>query len=283
MFNITLTNITGGAQLIQPSTASLTILANDYPVTISPSILHINEGETGVLFIRLNKSFSESINVYVQTIPTNVSVNDFISVNQTVTFSPGETKKSITVQTVDDDIPERDESFLVVLLSSMGDTVLFTNFTSSVVIKANDDPHGVFEFDGDLQREIAEGKTLKIRFVTFLLVYKKFLMVLISFFFFFFFFFCKTDLFIKYMLVQLCAAISIPEGRQFINNINVLNYENFFFFGKLFLSFFVSYIRTSSCDCGLVVLGVNEEINLVFHLPSSYLCRSTPFFKRLSM
>ena len=99
----------------------------------------------------------------VQTIQNEVSNNDFIPVNQTVIFAPGELRKSIKVQIINDDIPETDETFQVVLKSTTGDTVLFTNYTSDIVINANDDAYGVFEFSDVVQREVDEGKVLKIR------------------------------------------------------------------------------------------------------------------------
>ncbi|XP_057301693.1 adhesion G-protein coupled receptor V1-like isoform X2 [Hydractinia symbiolongicarpus] len=163
LFEIFIVNVTGGARLIEPSSALLTIIANDFPVTISPSYIYIEEGESSTLFIHLKKSFPYPISVLVETEKKDVSDDDFVPFVRNITFLPGETTKPVQITTMDDKTPELDETFTVTITSVTGDNVIFKNYSSDVIIKANDDPYGVFTFHDTVPFYIEEGETLKIR------------------------------------------------------------------------------------------------------------------------
>jgi len=60
--------VTGGGLLIEPKQATLNIIANDFPVTISPSVVYVNEGQTAYFDVRLQKVFSSDVTITIATI-----------------------------------------------------------------------------------------------------------------------------------------------------------------------------------------------------------------------
>lgn len=93
------------------------------------------------------------------------SGGDYDSVNEQVVFASGETQKSVSVYILDDNQPETDENFTIVLTSSTGDTSIYGNTVAIVTIAANDDPNGIFHFDGNskLNKTASEGKPVAFR------------------------------------------------------------------------------------------------------------------------
>ena len=64
---------------------------------------------------------------------------------------------------MDDEIPELEETFSVRLVSSSGDTVLFTNYTTHVYIKENDYPYGLYQFNSTDVVMVDEGDPVTLR------------------------------------------------------------------------------------------------------------------------
>lgn len=82
-----------------------------------------------------------------------------------ILFRSKETRKTISVYIPNDDKPESDENFTVVLTSSTGDTSIYGNTVAVVTIAANDDPNGIFHFDGDsdLNKTARERNTVSFK------------------------------------------------------------------------------------------------------------------------
>lgn len=163
IFNIKIVNVTGRASFIQPTTAKLTIEANDYPVTLNPSHLNISEGGNGTLYVQLAKKFSEDIYISVAAMSVTANDDDFPLLNRSLIITAGESTKEFVVQVTNDDIPELSESFRVMLISATGDTSLLTNNSSLITIPESDDPNGVIEFSEDLLEGMEEGQNATIR------------------------------------------------------------------------------------------------------------------------
>lgn len=91
------------------------------------------------------------------------SDGDYESDTGSVLFRRGETQKNISVYIPDDEKPESDENFTIVLTSSTGDTSIYGNTAAVVTIAASDDPNGIFHFygDADLNETALEGKTVR--------------------------------------------------------------------------------------------------------------------------
>ena len=67
-----------------------------------------------------------------------------------VNFINGQSTATISVDVMDDSIPEQSEILTVRLISVSGDAVLVTPREATLQIAPNDDPNGVFQFDPDL-------------------------------------------------------------------------------------------------------------------------------------
>ena len=107
--------------------------------------------------------FMEIIIVEVKTLFESISESDLSPFNMTITFLPLETEKYISIQAIADGIPEMNETCVVFLASTTGDTVLYMNFSTILLILANDDPYGVFDFSDVNPIYIEEGSSVVLR------------------------------------------------------------------------------------------------------------------------
>lgn len=77
---------------------------------------------------------------------TATSGLDFRGSNGQVVFSAGETTGSIQVEILDDDDPEMEETFGIVLSGPKGDAIITYPTKINIRINANDNPNGVLSF-----------------------------------------------------------------------------------------------------------------------------------------
>lgn len=77
---------------------------------------------------------------------TATSGLDFRGSNGQVVFSAGETTGSIRVEILDDDDPEMEETFGIVLSGPKGDAIITYPTKINIRINANDNPNGVLSF-----------------------------------------------------------------------------------------------------------------------------------------
>jgi hypothetical protein len=80
---------------------------------------------------------------------TTASASDVIitPVGGVVSFIDGQSTATISVNVVDDTIPEQSEILAIRLLSVTGDAVLVTQREATLQIAPSDNPNGVFQFD----------------------------------------------------------------------------------------------------------------------------------------
>ncbi|XP_039203973.1 adhesion G-protein coupled receptor V1 isoform X4 [Crotalus tigris] len=162
VFIISLFNTTGGASLGNITTATLQITKNDYPIYFAdPVILKVHEGGIAEFVVVRNDSGADVVSVLYAAIDGNASAEeDFLSYekNGVLWFDIGIKEQNITIFIHDDDIPESDENFYIILFNSTGDTVVYKPRMATVIIEANDDPNGIFLLEST-DKAVEEGKT----------------------------------------------------------------------------------------------------------------------------
>lgn len=156
-FLVRLINPGGGALLApQNTTASVTIRANDAPISWSQTLTTVNE-DIGFFQLMITRgllsdgSTAGDLNVEsTVTVTTNSgsasSGSDFSPISRSVTFPPGASSVPVSVTIIDDSFPEGDEMFTVVLSSPSSDAVLFPPSTATVLIRINDNAGGLVFF-----------------------------------------------------------------------------------------------------------------------------------------
>ncbi len=148
-FSISLSNPTGGATLGSPTTATLNINDNDAP-TISISDVSVTEGNAGTV----NANFTVSLSgAHFQTVTMNYATDvtgtatsgaDYQPTSGPLTFNPGETMKTVTVQVNGDTSVESNETFFVKL--SNNNALSFSDSTGMGTIVDDDLPNPAVEF-----------------------------------------------------------------------------------------------------------------------------------------
>ncbi|KAG9488005.1 hypothetical protein GDO78_007684 [Eleutherodactylus coqui] len=160
VFTITIFNPTGGARMGNITTATLEIDKNDDAVFFAePVLLWVDEGEIANLTIVRDGSADFVSSVTYATISGTAMAeeSDFTYVSGDVlVFEIGQRMLNISVKTSEDDIPETDEYFYVQLFNCTGDTVVSGNGNATIVIKANDDPNGIFYIE-PVDKTVEEG------------------------------------------------------------------------------------------------------------------------------
>ncbi|HUR83316.1 MAG TPA: autotransporter domain-containing protein [Thermoanaerobaculia bacterium] len=114
-FQLRITNVQGGP-LADPGPYTFTIINDDVPPTISVSSAALAEGNSGTTAMTFNVSLSgtaaTSIVATYATVPgTATSGVDFTPAQGTLTFAPGETLKTVTVNIIGDTLFEENETF----------------------------------------------------------------------------------------------------------------------------------------------------------------------------
>lgn len=120
------------------------IIDDDDPPTVSVNDSSATEGGAVTFTVSLSAASSYTIVVDFETSDdTATAGSDYTANSGSVTFNPGETSKTVEVETSSDDVDEPNESFLIDLLfasnASIGDgqglgTILDDNPTPSVII-----------------------------------------------------------------------------------------------------------------------------------------------------
>ncbi|KAM8777301.1 adhesion G-protein coupled receptor V1 [Rhynchonycteris naso] len=162
-FTITLLNATGGAKIGNKTTATLRIRRNDDPIYFAePRVLRVQEGETAEFTVLRNGSVDVACTVQYATVDgkTTAREGDFVPTEKesTLVFEIRSREQRISVFVKDDDIPETDEPFYIILFNSTGDTVVYQYGMATVIIEANDDPNGIFSLE-PIDKAVEEGKT----------------------------------------------------------------------------------------------------------------------------
>ena len=128
--------------LIGTATATGTILNDDVAVTPSLAIGSVSAAEnTGTFTFQVTLSVASSASVSVRFATANGTATagkrgDYLSTSGTLTFSPGQTVKTISVAVNNDTTVEPDETFFVNLSSASGATIAVSRGTGTIL---NDD------------------------------------------------------------------------------------------------------------------------------------------------
>jgi hypothetical protein len=109
------------ATLGEPASGTLTIVDDDPTPSLSFSLgsmtVDENDGFANVI-VRLSAASGRTVTVDYTTIgETAVAGSDFSTMAGTLTFSPGETSKTVAVPILDDNVDEPNETFLVLISS----------------------------------------------------------------------------------------------------------------------------------------------------------------------
>ena len=149
IFTVTLTNPTGGPQIVQPM-STVTITNDDLPtVSVAPPTTSVLEGNSGITEVVLTVTLSQAA---VQPVSVPFTLNgttatggapgtanaDFDNTAGSVTFDVGQTSKTVTLHVFGDLTNETNELFNFNLGAPTNATVATGQGQTSVVI-TNDD------------------------------------------------------------------------------------------------------------------------------------------------
>lgn len=137
---LSLSNPTGGAQLGDPITATLTIVDNDAGLRFSASTYSVSEGGVSatITVIRTNIT-TGTVTVDFQT-SNGTATNglDYVGTSGTLIFGDGETNKTFTVSLIDDTLEEGTETVLLTLSNPTGSASLVNPNAATLRIVDND-------------------------------------------------------------------------------------------------------------------------------------------------
>lgn len=119
----------------------------------------IVEGQLATFTVRRAGDIINSVSVKYRSIDGEASslMKDFLPISGTLVFGAGQREKAIVLQTLEDSLPEGDETLILELYEATGDLVVFGNKTGRLIIAANDQAGGVFRFAPPLVKTGREG------------------------------------------------------------------------------------------------------------------------------
>ncbi|MGI8436352.1 MAG: Calx-beta domain-containing protein [Chthoniobacterales bacterium] len=168
MFNVTL-SAPVGATLGAPNPATVTILDDDTAPTFTIDSVSQNEGNSGTtpFVFTVTKTGSTSLPATVQFATADGTAttadNDYVAQSGMLTFAPGDTTMTITVNVNGDTTFEPDETFTVNLASPTNATITTATGTGTIV---NDDAAPTFTIDNVSHPEGNSGQTAFVFTVT---------------------------------------------------------------------------------------------------------------------
>ena len=146
-FTVTLSNpvnaTVGQADGSSDATGTMTIIDDDDPPTLSVADVAAEEGAPLVFTVALSPESAKTVTVAVatsvETGDTATSGTDFTAVGSTtLTFTAGQTQKTVTVTTAEETTPEPDETFTLTLSSPTNATLSATAATAKGTIDDDD-------------------------------------------------------------------------------------------------------------------------------------------------
>lgn len=158
-FTVALSDAAGGAALNAQLAATVTILDNDTPLTLTIDDVAKAEGNAGTttfnFTVHLNAATASDITVdYATSNDTATAGSDYLSATGTLTIPSGQTSGVISVTVNGDTAPEPDETFTVTLSNPSAATIGDSTATGKIL---NDDANigngkviTFFDVDGDL-------------------------------------------------------------------------------------------------------------------------------------
>lgn len=139
-FFVTLSSPSDGAQLLEPVTASVTIIDNDSGLRFSSANYTVTENgvEAIISVLRSGVLTNTVATSYATSDGTAVSGQDYFSVSGLLVFTNGESLKTFAVPIVDDDLEEGAETVLLTLHSPTGQVSLLNPNSAILTIVDND-------------------------------------------------------------------------------------------------------------------------------------------------
>ncbi|HEV2798884.1 MAG TPA: Calx-beta domain-containing protein [Pyrinomonadaceae bacterium] len=150
--NLSFTSPTGDAAVGTPAQAVLTITDNDPLPALHVSNVNVPEGGTGetinaIFRVTLSAASSTTITVTYGTADgTALAGSDYEAIAGSLTFNPGETSKTVSVNVSGDTSVETDETFTLKLMNPVGATT-GAGGTGTIT---NDDPGTQFNVSGSV-------------------------------------------------------------------------------------------------------------------------------------
>lgn len=138
-FQVLLTNLVG-AGLGAYASATATILDNDNLVEFETTELDVGEA-AGVTLVNVRRTGGLASGASVRYATTNLTAltgSDYLAKSGTLSFRPGETNKTITLQIINDSVIDPGENFKIQLVAALGETALGTNVSATLTIVDND-------------------------------------------------------------------------------------------------------------------------------------------------
>ncbi|XP_060082724.1 adhesion G-protein coupled receptor V1-like [Ylistrum balloti] len=159
-FLLRLVSVTGGARIAAHDTVTVSIMENDKPVYIAEPLVYT--GEPSVLNIRIRRDGdgTDIASMKYKTMDGSATVanGDYTSVSPTnLVFGVGEIEKVVSIEILQDTLPETNETFYVQFYDIQGDLVFTASPNATIIILANDDAYGVFQFNPPYEKTSEEG------------------------------------------------------------------------------------------------------------------------------
>jgi uncharacterized delta-60 repeat protein/uncharacterized repeat protein (TIGR01451 family) len=138
-FSIDLFNPTGGAQIIPPSVATVTIIDDISSVSFSSAGYRVNENGGAATITVLRSNFTGSaVSVDYATANTPRAGISYSNVSGTLTFNPGETVKTFSVPVIDDGVLNGDAVVPLSLGNLVGNAIFINPSAATLTIVETD-------------------------------------------------------------------------------------------------------------------------------------------------
>ncbi|TQV89519.1 Calx-beta domain-containing protein [Aliikangiella coralliicola] len=146
-FTISLSNLhsVGDSTIGSVAIATITIQEDDavppageIGFEFDTELVNENDGSFAIKVVRTGGSYGEVSVVLATQDDSAVAISDYTALSQTLTFADGETEKDVTINLVDDEVYESDESFRVTLSNVTGGATLGTSSTTVTIL--DDEP-----------------------------------------------------------------------------------------------------------------------------------------------
>ena len=139
-FTVNLLNPTGGAQLIPPSTATVTITDDISGLSFSAAAYSVaeNGGAANITVYRSNYTNSTVTVAYATADGTAQANANYLPVSGVLTFTNGETVKTFAVPVIDNSVVDGDKTVLLNLSSATGNSVLINPSAATLTIVESD-------------------------------------------------------------------------------------------------------------------------------------------------
>ena len=136
VFEVVLTNVTGGARLVGPTNLPVIIQDDEVGFAFASSTFLASEFDSGLTFVvRRVGNTNQAVQVgYVTEDETATAGADYVATSGTLSFAPGEAFKSVTVGILEDRLVEGDETFRLRLQLPSPGTAILQPFAVGVIL-----------------------------------------------------------------------------------------------------------------------------------------------------